>query len=696
LVVCVLLATLDAFIRRRFRAFIVAALLLSLLRPEGGALAVIACAMYALREGVDARAQRLPIGVRKLAWLLLPALALGVQPLVNTLITGSAVASGNQAKSLLSMIAPMSEIVRRIFNNFTAMWRGFFFNDTEPIYTALAIALLALLWLVLGQWRASRFAERRWNTALIFMWLLAGSAAISTLDTAFWHFKRYQIPLLALLFPLAGWGAAWLIHTLRRLPKPAQSLARYGIALTCVVSAAGTWIPFIGYYALNVGYVRAQPYALAAWLHANTAPNARVAVHDVGMMRYMGGRTTLDMVGLTTAGAADSWRNGPGSVGEWLLEQRPDYIASYGVGHGLGLGYLEATDLYAEPLVRYPVQLDPQFNVALAADVQGVYAQNYASAEAGAVSRQVSVVRYLDGFALVDTLNVASRSDEIAHNYAWVNARPPNGFPTEFNQFNALDCPSECSIMGGGRRINGEETFTLRTTPNQDALLVSRVHSVAAGELDVYANAERVGTRVLPPLAGSWLELATHIPARLVTADTVDIRIVPRVAHDDYMPYVHWWYQGEWQPTMQSQSRDQAVYQQGAFSLIDTSIALEGEQLIVDVAWRTAGMAQGDYNVFVHVYAAGDRERVLAQVDRRPMNGTLPPGNWLAGVIEDQFVVNFADVQMPRQIEIAIGFYDPLTFARLQPIFTDDAPTTYSLLDDGRLFIGGVELRRDG
>ena len=43
---------------------------------------------------------------------------------------------------------------------------------------------------------------------MIIAWLLLGIAVISTLDTAFWHFKRYQMPLIALNYPLAIWGIA--------------------------------------------------------------------------------------------------------------------------------------------------------------------------------------------------------------------------------------------------------------------------------------------------------------------------------------------------------------------------------------------------------------------------------------------------------------------------------------------------------
>ena len=49
---------------------------------------------------------------------------------------------------------------------------------------------------------------------------------------------------------------------------------------------------------MNVSYVYQQPYQMAIWLRDNTPEDALVAVHDVGLMRYLGERSTLDMVGL--------------------------------------------------------------------------------------------------------------------------------------------------------------------------------------------------------------------------------------------------------------------------------------------------------------------------------------------------------------------------------------------------------------
>ncbi len=200
------LLTLYAILTRRLRLSVIAMTLLALIRPEGGLLAgigvliVLAQELRAIpikgRDGLWARLglPRLWLWRREWLLLLIPVAAVGVQPLVNLLLTGSAVASGNAAKSLFGIVPPdLGVIAGRVFENFVRMWREFL---TDYLYVSGA-AILG----VIALWLDKRF---RLVAVLIVVWLLTGTAAISTLDTAFWHFKRYQMPLIALFFPLAG------------------------------------------------------------------------------------------------------------------------------------------------------------------------------------------------------------------------------------------------------------------------------------------------------------------------------------------------------------------------------------------------------------------------------------------------------------------------------------------------------------
>ncbi len=668
------LLTLYAVLSRRFRLSIVAATLLALIRPEGGLLSAIAM-LIVLLQGLNDIPVKSRFGIPRLwlwrrEWLLLliPVLAIGVQPLVNWALTGSPVASGNAAKSLFGIIPPdMGIILGRVRDNFFEMWREF---ATEHFY-AFGAAVVGVIALALDK----RF---RLVAVMLVLWLLAGTAAISTLDTAFWHFKRYQMPLIALFIPLAGWGWALVYRSLlRNLPRLDRRV-RLALPVVCAIVIAvsisnllQSTLQFISNYDLNVGYVVAQPLQMARWLAANTPPDARIAVHDVGMMRYMGGRTTIDIVGLTTPDAASYWRNGPGSIGQFIEKERPDYIASYGIGHGMGLGYLQATQMYGTTLASYTVNLDPNNNVALAAPTDGIYKPDWTAADrAKNVIMLPQVAPYLDGMTLVDSIDVADIDSETAHHYQWRDDRPAQGFPTEFYQFDYFGCAGDaCSVMDGGRLIDGEESFTLKTQAGQDLILVTRLHPKDEGTFDVYANDQRVATHVIPALPGSWLEVPTLIPASLVTAST-RIRIVPHVSGGYYMPYYQWAYQGKYQPASVS-ARPLATFESGALQLAAAKLDVDAGTLTTTLDWSTgADLPTGDYKLFIHIVDQSGQN--VAQADVRPGQGTLPPGNWLPGSFRDTIKIT----QIPSgHYQVVMGLYNPDSNQRLQPAGEASADT---------------------
>ncbi len=659
------LLTLYGVFAKRDAVILMGASLSALIRPEGAILAALVVA-YLI---VNAYRAKQPIRW----WWFVPLAAAIVQPLVNALVTGSAVATGNAAKSLFGVVPfDFGYTITRIWQNFTrAFAEAFAIMPDQPFYLGTLAALLALggLLYLLG--------NKKWRgVALVLgLWLIGSMAAISTLDTAFWHFKRYQMPLIAGLFALAVIGGAVL--TRRTWLKP---IALMGAAWLALMSAQ--W--FLQSYAVNVSSVYRQPYQMAEWLSENAPDDAVIAVHDVGMMRYIGGHTTLDIVGLTTPGAADYWRNGPGSVGEYILRERPDMIASYGEGHGLGLGYLAETDLYSTRRIGYRVELDPARNVALAAADQGIYQPQY-----DAASHQPDLDAlpglYLDVFSnmnWIDSLNVADLESERANGYSWTANGALGGFPTEFYQFQTFGCVLyTCLVMDGGRRITGEESFTLTARAGEDAVLISRIHAANRGTFDVYANETFVGTRVIPDLPGSWFEVATFIPGALITADQVTIRIVPNVPGGAYQPYYHWLFASYYPPVMMPESSS-VTFQDGAIELavrdasgavdpLDNPNWISYGTVTLRLTWFTPSSASGDYAYFIHIYPADDSTRIVKQVDSRPGGGMLPPGNWLPGAFRDTIEVNVSDLPAGRY-RVAIGLYDPVTFARLTPSDGDE------------------------
>jgi hypothetical protein len=648
--------TLYAFITQRLGLWVFAAALLALTRPEGSIMTVIAAGLYA--ERLWRMRQR-----DQLKWVFLPITLVFVQPLLNFALTGSFSAAGNQSKSLLGMIPAYYDLIlTRIWENFTRMWVEFLTGiNQDGIWFLPPILLLFALY---GLFRV------RQNRLLLlcFLWFLALTTAIATLDTAFWHFKRYQMPLIALLWVFGGWG----------LPRRFALVIAIGLMGFTAIS----WSHFYEHYRTNVQNIIVQPLSMAQWLRENTSPDATIAVHDVGIMRYYGERTTIDMVGLTTANASDYWRNGPGAVGEFLIRQRPDYIAAYTTARGLN--YLATSSVYGDLLIGFTAQYDPRFNVALGAEFQGVFRPTWNGVEAAHHIQQPSVHDYLTPFEMVDQLNVADLASEQAHQYRWFDRVRFDGFPTVFYQQSYLDCRlDDCIVTDGGRRINGEEHFTMRAKMGQDAILITRIHPEIRGTIDLYLGETYLTTRWIPQIPGQWLELATLIPADLVITEQLDFKIVANTPDGHYMPYYHWLYQGSYQPN--SLDRVDAQFQEGALQLQVESLELNDDQLTLNLNWFQQGQATGDYILFVHVYADPAQPPIAQAQDQRLGNGTLPIGNLLEGVFSDQLVVDLSQVTSGHY-QVALGLYDPVTFERLMPMETTDP-------EGRRWFIGEIEVR---
>ncbi|MBE0690753.1 MAG: hypothetical protein IH587_11595, partial [Anaerolineae bacterium] len=229
LAVCFSLALLYGLTARRLGWLVVGGALLAITRPEGAVGALLA-SLIILGTTETRRTQRefhplfsvLSASLWfKLVFAAIPLLAIAAQPLLNLLITGSATAAGSQAKSLFSAALSMQDIIAHIVDNFLHMWREWLLPQDEPVYLNLIITGLAVLG-VLRMGSSVGFSSRSQRSAsrlltivlspqvLIVLWLIGGALLISTLDTAFWHFKRYQMPFMVLLFPLAAWGAGWI------------------------------------------------------------------------------------------------------------------------------------------------------------------------------------------------------------------------------------------------------------------------------------------------------------------------------------------------------------------------------------------------------------------------------------------------------------------------------------------------------
>jgi len=677
----------------------------ALMRPEGAAVGILAALYLAVQRAMRAKSWS---GVyRDMPLYILPIVAAGVQPLLNLVNTGSLTASGMIAKSLFYNVPPdtgvaISATISNVARIFQELITGI--SNVDGEYRTTILTLAAILTLCFGVLNAFRY--RRLNSAVLVLgWILALALLVATLETAFWQFKRYQMPIIALMYPLAAWPVVALTRPNQRNRTSNPVIGGPGvvglIALVAVALLFNDSIRALGdftrYYGDNAREVNASQIAMAHWAEQNLPTDAVVGVHDIGVMRYLGNRTTFDVVGLTTPGEARAWRNGPGAVFEQMAQNpdgspyRPAYFAIY--NDARGLTYFQDTGLFRQELAKFP-STAPTRNVASATSSgQFVYKADWSLIRTDPQQVQLKSDA-LAGLTRVDSLNVANLADEDAHQYRWWQSVSRAGFPTEVRELDYVTCASgaTCKTLDGGRLITGGEEMTIRTQAGQALLWITRVHAGNASSLTLYVNGQRATTQAVPSIPGRWVELQTLIPAGMITGSSTVLRVEANISDPAvgfYMPYYHWFYQGTYQANTRGSLPGPAATFASSLQLSGRKINYDATAREISVAaeWQRVGEAPAtDGVIFVHVYDPVGKliETPGAQADQR-VSGVLPPASWLPGIYRELYTLKLPTNLTPGVYRIAIGIYDPATMKRF-PVSGDGADS------EQRLFIGEVNI----
>lgn len=642
------LASLEAYSRQQEGRSIALAFISALARPEGAVIAAsLSVALFIKRR-------------RLLGWNWLPIAAIGVQPFVNFLVTGSASASGNQAKSYLyNSTMPFEDRVQALFETWAQIWAEWLLgrNAVDGVYLPTVLFAMAMVGGVFSLWQG--WQKRSITPGMLaLVWLVLMSAGIASLETAFWHFKRYQLPLMALFFPLAGWA-------LLRLHGRWGRVASVMIVGTILLGTLWTLPEYARRYADNIRVVHGQQVAMAYWVDANLPPDARIGVHDVGVMRYVGQRATYDLVGLTTEDVAMAWRQGSGTIYDTMQNHpyRPDYFAIY---HDIqSLPLLEQAGVFGEELARFSIPL-PENTVASATSTQIVSRAQWPEE----ASPQANIMWLLpEGAQLLDTLDIANLEDEARFNFAWDNRTTQGGFASIVRQLPVAGCNEDggCLWRNGLRVLSGETHFVL---PNNANAMLLRVHASTVAEISACEDA--ANGVIVPEISGDWVDILFYPATDCIETPT-----------RYYLAYM-WFYQvpapDAWRPP--SDAVELRAHPAAAPVYLTAAYQLEAGQVVVDAEWWASEGVMSNGKVFVHLYA--DINAPPVQQADIYVGGMLPPANWWPGQsIAERYILTL-DGLPTGTYQLAIGMYDPTSETRYTVRTADEE------LD--RLFLGDIEV----
>ena len=176
------------------------------------------------------------------------------------------------------------------------LWRR---GGRRLVLPGTALILHPLAMALLAPYRGPDFQEGRYSIHLLPL-----AAAVATL------------PLAA----LTAWGAG------SSAPRaPARQLPRLLAAGLVVAALAGLW-PAATRYGWAVQNIEAMQGHLGRWVAANTPPDARLAVNDVGAIGYLSRREIVDVMGLVTPAILPYRRDGEAGVLRYLERACPDYL----------------------------------------------------------------------------------------------------------------------------------------------------------------------------------------------------------------------------------------------------------------------------------------------------------------------------------------------------------------------------------
>ncbi|MGQ9680998.1 MAG: hypothetical protein ACUVX9_00520 [Anaerolineae bacterium] len=686
LLIIFMLLTLHSFLARSSLRTALFGALLALTRPEGlllvGMLLLVAVA----------RAIRNRDGKRGWSWLYsLPPVAGMLHPLLNLVLTGSFTANGMRAKSWLYNVPfyPLP-ILRSIAETSARVWSHFLIGLENPLVLIKQppgaagwrflsmpplLAIIGLITLVVYARREWRCRRIDWAT-LLSLWVVSGLVSSATMGTALWHFYRYLLPFFALGLLAGGVGLLYL--SCRVAGRKRGGMLAAGVGLLMVISSAQSLPGWLWRYREAVKTTLNQQVRMGEWIQQHLPEQARVGVHDVGAVRYYGGRATYDLVGLAEPPEASlAWRNGSGSIFEEMERSspKPSHFAIYDDIYALP--FFKRTDLFAEELLR--VQHEDLANVASASDHQVVYAADWRLAGSGDAVRQQDLADLVRQLQLSDSLDVADLRAEGEHNYRWWQDQLKPGFPSDVFQL-AYHLPPHQEVLDGGRLLTGGESFVLRTVPGQDMLLIGRFLGQSSVALDVRVDGRPVGRWGYGAIVGEWQERALRIPASYVTKTrtSVDITVEPGQADLEFhRPFYYWCYQGDLSAGAPQAAHPLNAAVGDSILLLGYSLAISQTEssldLSLDLLWQATGPVTGDYKVFVH-WSDG-QEVILAQQDCRPGFDLQPTWLWRPG----ETVVDRHHLQLPLTSApplatvLYVGMYDPMTGERLPVAGGDDS-----------------------
>jgi hypothetical protein len=479
----------------RRRELLLLAFAAVLLRPEGA----LGAACVALGFALSGRAEWPRAVVASCAPLLLPS--------INRLFTGHAAQTTSLAKWLPfnpyyedTLLSAISGNVQLFFGTLLdgRQWSWTFVPEGYGWLGALCLP---------GVWLAAERGRARAHGALLCL-IGVGILLPTTYETFLVNRLRYLWPFSApWLLGLAALGQLVATPLMRRDPRllglgmALPALSGYGFARLAHYSVADV--------AGSAAAISLQQVELGRWAAQNLPADAKIGVNDAGAIAFLSGRSTFDVVGLTTRGEARHWVAGAGSRFEHYERlprgELPTHFIVYPEWFAL-------RQLFGEWLTERRVE---------GATILGGVSMVAYTARYDLLGSGATPLLPIDR-PLVDELDVADLESEAQHGYVLGQSSA---------QLNLVHSDGQCA--DGGRAQRSYEQLELELRPR--GLLVVRIAADAPSRVGIWLAGTKLDEHVVD--AGSFRELRSEIPPTVRGKTAIILRSNPPITLFHYWSY---------------------------------------------------------------------------------------------------------------------------------------------------------------
>ncbi len=547
LLATLILLTIYYFLRaantNKYMGVVIFASLLALVRLEGIILVWLLTVVLFINMIVYKQ-----IGFLKGILTITPAALGGFHLFMNLLFTGNILPNTIHSESILFQAnTPLPEIIgqacryffflsKDIFSGFS----GEFFNINNPDQgqTSAYFPPFALFFGLIGFSLAAKeiISRQLGVVSLILLWFFSGILVSSFLYPAHTLWNIAVIPYYPVFIILVAIGIYQFSQAIAALiPKTSigggisSKEIFYGFFCFFFLFSLCSAICFSVIYGKSCYNTYYSEITLGRMIQEKFPVDAVIAAKGMSPLAYFGERRFIDISGVGSNGLAASFRHGTGSIFE-ALESRDAYPQFFVLSEnelGLEQSGLLGKRVYSSKMVTIE-QTSPL--VVYEAEKSLLHKGDYC----------VSVLNEVDGWLLIDSLDVADIVDEKTHNYRFWEAEHKPGAITY-----ALKLPflfsQEKVVADGGRVLSGGEEMVIKTRPSTNMKMIIR-HK---GRFNIQVSINNKYNKMWKEDSENenvWTEAILDIPAEWITMERTRVNILT-MDKTEYFPAHYWFYQ---------------------------------------------------------------------------------------------------------------------------------------------------------